>query len=472
MLPVCVEWLSWCVPPEPWHRERVEEEGMSHPLQSPFTRRMAALLLLAMLAAISPRSSGAQAHPAQDAPAKSDSTPQAPAAASPPDANNTSEVSTHDNPATFRVRVNLVLVRVVVRDSQGKVITGLKKEDFQLSDNRKPQVISTFSVETPESHKVAPSTPAEPAAEADGDVSAHAAEVSYYQADLIENKHDSQALAVATEDALSCAFNDDPRMTQQAQQMAQAASARALASGDAQIEYVYRHLEEAMRRLSVMPGQRILALVSPGFIVTTLTLESSDLVDRANRANIVINTIDARGLYAPDLLDAISDPPHDSMRTAGFKSTYRISAQNAQMDILAQLADGTGGTFFHNRNDVDEGLRQAAAAPAVSYLLGFSPQNLKVDGRYHTLKVALTSKQKYAVQARHGYYAPRSIADPVEAAKEEIQEALFSQDEIHDLPVELQTQFFRRDEAQARLAVLTHVDIKGIRFRKTEGRNR
>jgi VWFA-related protein len=297
-------------------------------------------------------------------------------------------------------------------------------------------------------------------------------EVSYYQADLIENKHDSQALAVATEDALSCAFNDDPRMTQQAQQMAQAASARALASGDAQIEYVYRHLEEAMRRLSVMPGQRILALVSPGFIVTTLTLESSDLVDRANRANIVINTIDARGLYAPDLLGDISDPPHDSMRTAGFKSTYRISAQNAQMDILAQLADGTGGTFFHNRNDVDEGLRQAAAAPAVSYLLGFSPQNLKVDGRYHTLKVALTSKQKYVVQARHGYYAPRSIADPVEAAKEEIQEALFSQDEIHDLPVELQTQFFRKDEAQARLAVLTHVDIKGIRFRKTEGRNR
>src|SRR5260370_38889055 len=164
-------------------------------------------------------------------------------------------------------------------------------------------------------------------------------EVSYYQADLIENKHDSQALAVATEDALSCAFNDDPRMTQQAQQMAQAASARALASGDAQIEYVYRHLEEAMRRLSVMPGQRILALVSPGFIVTTLTLESSDLVDRANRANIVINTIDARGLYVPDLLGDISDPPHDSTRTAGIKRTYRISPKNARMEIRTGLAD-------------------------------------------------------------------------------------------------------------------------------------
>ena len=97
---------------------------------------------------------------------------------------------------------------------------------------------------------------------------------------------------------------------------------------------------------------------------------------------------------------------------------------------------------------------------------------MKIDGRYHALKVALTGKQKYAVQARHGYYAPRAIADPAQAAKEEIQEALFSQDEIHDLPVELQTQFFKKDQAQSRLAVLTHVDVKGIRFRKADGRNR
>jgi hypothetical protein len=108
----------------------------------------------------------------------------------------------------------------------------------------------------------------------------------------------------------------------------------------------------------------------------------------------------------------------------------------------------------------------------MSYLLGFSPQNLKPNGAYHTLKVSLTGKQKLNIQARHGYYAPRTITDPVEAAKEEIQEALFSQDEIHDLPVELQTQFFKKDQSEARLAVLTHVDVKGIRFRKADGRNR
>ncbi len=492
---------------------------------------------------------------AQEPPPKSEA--QTPAAQAP--ANEASEVSTRDTAPTFRVRVNLVLVRVVVRDSTGKVVTNLKKEDFQLSDNRKAQVISTFSTESPESHKVAPTTtPAAPNAEegVPGDPAAIAAlpqrfvavvfddldmlmddsvwvrsaatrlfaslaptdrvgiystsgqvtqeftqdhevlqksllavvprplvgsgnglhdcpEVSYYQADQIENRSDTQALAVATEDALQCAFSGDTRMTAQAQALASAASSRALASGDAQTEYVYRHLEEATKRLSAMPGQRVMVLVSPGFIVTSmLSLEGSSLIDRANRSNIVINTIDARGLYTPDLMGDISDPPRDSRRTIGYKASYRIAAQSAQSDILAQFADGTGGTFFHNRNDIDEGLREAAAAPAMSYLLGFSPQNLKINGAYHTLKVTLAGKQKFNIQARHGYYAPRTIADPAEAAKEEIQEALFSQDEIHDLPVELQTQFFKMEPSQARLAVLTHVDVKGIRFRKADGRNR
>jgi VWFA-related protein len=525
---------------------------MEHPLRFPLTRRTFARFLNTLLPALC----AVCLAQAQEAPTKTET--QARAAQAP--ANDTSEVSTRDTPPTFRVRVNLVLVRVVVRDSTGKVVTSLKKEDFQLSDNRKPQVISSFSTETPESHKVPTTTKSpEPNTEANGSGDSAAAiaalpqrfvavvfddtdmliedtvwvrsaatrlfaslaptdrvgiystsgqvtqeftqeheqlqktllgvvprplagsgnglhecpEISFYQADQIENKHDVQALAVAAEDALQCAFQGDSRFAQQAQMLAATASLRALSNGETQTEYVYRHLEEIMKRLAGMPGQRVMVFVSPGFVITAmLNMESSSLIDRANRANVVINTIDARGLYTPDLLGDIGDPPHDSKKTVGIKSLYRVAAQSVQSDVLAQLADGTGGTFFHNRNDIDEGLREATAAPAMSYLLGFSPQNLKINGAYHTLKVALTGKQKFSVQARHGYYAPRTIADPVEAAKEEIQEALFSQDELHDLPVDLQTQFFKKDASQARLAVLTHVDVKGIRFRKAEGRNR
>src|SRR6266446_6476126 len=81
--------------------------------------------------------------PPQDAPAKTDSTAKSPPA---PAATQGEEVSSHDTPTTFKVRVNLVLVR----DSRGKIVPNLKKEDFQLYDNRKVQTISSFSVETPE----------------------------------------------------------------------------------------------------------------------------------------------------------------------------------------------------------------------------------------------------------------------------------------------------------------------------------
>ncbi len=474
-----------------------------------------------------------------------------------------SELTSRDNPATFKVRVNLVLVRVVVRDQQGKIVPNLKTEDFQLLDNRKPQSISSFSVETPETLAPKPGTKSSDADSGDahevpgavetgeasktklpqrfvellfddvhlsqedvtfvrdaatrffgalapsdrvaiyttsgqftqsftGDravmnksllsiVQRHVTggtgfhdcpEVTYYQADLIENRHDSQALAVATEDAVSCAFQGDESKAAQAQQLASVASSRALSRGDAETEYAYRHMEEAMRALAAMPGQRVMVFVSPGFIPTTMQADTSSLIDRANHAGIVINTIDARGLYTPDVMGDIADPPQDSPKTRGFKSSYRVISQSANDQVLDELANGTGGTFFHNRNDVDEGMRQAGAAPALSYLLGFSPQNLKVDGRFHTLRVTLTNKQKYSIQARSGYYAPRSLKDPGEAAKQEIQEAIFSQEEMHDVPVDLQTQFFKKDAASAKLSVLTHFDLKGIHFRKLEGRNK
>ena len=60
---------------------------------------------------------------------------------------NAPEVSTEDTSTTFKVKVNLVEVRVVVRDAQGHAVGNLKQEDFQLLDNGKPQIISRFTVE-------------------------------------------------------------------------------------------------------------------------------------------------------------------------------------------------------------------------------------------------------------------------------------------------------------------------------------
>src|SRR5205085_10290196 len=64
------------------------------------------------------------------------------AAASQPAEKNAPGMSSHDTPATFKAKVNLVLVPAVVRDAQGEAIGNLRHEALQLFDKSKPQLIS------------------------------------------------------------------------------------------------------------------------------------------------------------------------------------------------------------------------------------------------------------------------------------------------------------------------------------------
>jgi hypothetical protein len=150
---------------------------------------------------------------------------------------------------------------------------------------------------------------------------------------------------------------------------------------------------------------------------------------------------------------------------------YATAEASADADIMAILADGTGGSFFQNSNDLEAGFRRVASTPEYSYVLGFSPQNLKLDGSYHNLKVTLKTPEKLNIQARRGYFAPKHAADPAQEAKQEIEDALFSQEEVHSLPVELHTQFFKSSEVDAKLTVVAHIDIRRLRLRKADGRN-
>jgi VWFA-related protein len=296
-------------------------------------------------------------------------------------------------------------------------------------------------------------------------------DVSHYEADQVENKNNTQVLNVIIQETLQCAFGNDPRMLSAATTMAESAARRALTNGDTESEYSYRFMEDVLRKLAGMPGERVMVLVSPGFLLTTQNSQMSGVIDRANRANVVINTIDGRGLYAPDLMGDISQPSSDTFTTVPYKSSYRVSAQTEQSYVLGDLAYGTGGTFFQNSNDLAGGLQLVGAAPEVSYVLGFSPQNQKMDGGFHGLKVSLASKQKYTIQARRGYYAPKKIVDVNQQASEEIQEAVFSRDEIMDLPLQLQTQYFKAASDSAHLSVVSRLELGNVHFRKEEGRN-
>lgn len=284
--------------------------------------------------------------------------------------------------------------------------------------------------------------------------------MTYYEAYQIIEVYDPTALQVATADAAACSGSQ-----QGAAQLAQMAAQREYSAGDSETQFSFRNLDGIIARMRALPGQRIIVMMSPGFFVTPSLHESGDIIDRATKANIVINSIDARGLYTSSAFD-VTQGSMNPLRMQ-FISTEEL----AQSDVMAELADGTGGTFFHNRNDIDQGLLQAAQEPEVSYLLGFTPQNLKLDGKYHHLKVTLTGKQKWNLQARRGYYAPRGDMDREALAKEEIRQAVYSQEELQDLPVDCQTQFFKAGNG-ARLSVVAHITTKDLKFLRAGDRSK
>jgi VWFA-related protein len=308
--------------------------------------------------------------------------------------------------------------------------------------------------------------------------------MTMYMADLIQNHNDPSALQAAIADTIICAsLTADPGSvggrasgpatmagsSQQAAALAQAAVSRALAIGENEAQQAISVLRDVIRRMASTPGQRGMVLISPGFLLTQNSrFDETELLDRAIRANITISTLDARGLYVLD--GAADDPGGKFANTSAARDRYMRESARVDEDVLAELAEGTGGTFVHNSNDFVDGLNRTAAAPEYIYHLGFSPQNLKYDGSFHSVKVSLKAKD-VTMQARRGYYSPKHAADEAEQAKQEIREAIFSRDEVQEFPVSIQTQFFKPTAETARLSILASIDMKLLKFQKSQGRN-
>jgi VWFA-related protein len=305
-------------------------------------------------------------------------------------------------------------------------------------------------------------------------------QITFYQADLIQNRNDTQALAAATADAVACvtAMTGGQGLTQQQLQqqaagMVNSTVAEVYEAGEINTQYAVRRLAEVVRRVSALPGQRSIVLVSPGFLTPTFEYQVSELIDKASHSNIFINTLDARGLYTVDPIGDVTQrvPMRANAATTGLSLQYRLDEQRVQSDVLSDLAYSTGGFYFRNNNDLDAGFRITAAEPEVSYLLAFVPSNLKNDGKFHSVSVKLTTKEKYTVQARRGFFAPKRGETPEQLAKQDIEDALFSQEEQQSLPIQLHLQYYKSDANNAKLSVLAHVDLTKVGFEKSQGRN-
>ena len=380
-----------------------------------------------------------------------------------------------DQPQTpgiaLQVNVNKVLIPVVVRDQQGRSVSGLKKEDFQLFDNNRPRAISAFMVEqngAPQGSaagnaQTASTTSAAPprrfivllfddlhmslvdlenakkagekaldgllegsnqvavlslsgkvasgltrdrakldeailSLKSQGDylhINEACPKIGYFQAWLLEFPQEAAAIRDAARQVMACGASSDPQDAERTARLIAQRIVNVVGRG-----YVnsFSAIDEIVRRMAALPGQRTLILISPGFEIRdpVVSAAESQMINLAAQSNVTISTLSARGLYT-------------TSQTAGndFSSKYSILDLSWTESSLSDLADGTGGTFIHNSNDLEAGFKSLADAPETVYLLELSLDNVKPDVTFHRLKVKV-NRDRLQLQARRGYLMPKA----------------------------------------------------------------
>ena len=239
--------------------------------------------------------------------------------------------------------------------------------------------------------------------------------ISDYEAYLIANRLDPEALNTLVERLLDCMCPPprDPSICPNPEDL------KGIVEGDAKSlwqvqkdasQHLLAALDLAVQALETMPGRRVLVLSSSGFLSGDLERDMDRVIDNALHGGVVINALSAKGLYADSPDGNLSEQRLDGTRSvSAARSRYETQEFSARMEAengaMTNLADSTGGRLFKNNNDFLRGLN-GLAGPEVGYVLAFSPDPLKHDGKFHKLKVEIKAHDKVSVYARKGYFAP------------------------------------------------------------------
>ena len=191
-------------------------------------------------------------------------------------------------------------------------------------------------------------------------------------------------------------------------------------------------LQDITDALRAWKGRKTLVLFSEGFPVRNPREEQLggpldqvygrgdevlDAVDRltdlANRASVVIHTLDPRGLFSAGISAADSVP---LASPADFSSLLqdRHAALHASQASLAYLAEQTGGLAVVNNNDVGAGVASILSGSRGYYLVGYEPGRATFGGgrpRFHQLKVRV-KRRGLKVRSRKGFFGVSDEALP------------------------------------------------------------
>jgi hypothetical protein len=143
--------------------------------------------------------------------------------------------------------------------------------------------------------------------------------------------------------------------------------------------------------------------------------------------------------------------------------------EDAKVDGLAMLASATGGSFFHSNNNLALGLNRLGALPEVLYVLGFHPSETVSDGKYHALKVRLTSGRHGSVEARTGYYPPEKELPADRDRRLDRDRILMGRDAPSDVPARIVAESVPSDAGPS-VVTRVWIDVGRLNFETKKDR--
>ena len=232
-------------------------------------------------------------------------------------------------------------------------------------------------------------------------------------------------------------------------------------------------IRSTVARLAQVQGERILIMASAGFLSGELGATQDDIVALALHAQVVVNAIDDKGLFAEAPgrpLDEVQTSQRLPISTMIFESSTVGAKVQAGDAAMAYLAESTGGLFFHDNNDLDFGFYRLGIVPEVRYELGFSAEDTKPDGSFHPLKVQVAKGNHYSVESRAGYFAPTLEESQRKAPEQKLDREVSTVDSLAGIPANVTWRLQGESTGENDLLVTVHVELKALQFQKQKDR--
>jgi len=297
---------------------------------------------------------------------------------------------------SISVESNLVALDVLVTDEDGNVLGGLKKENFRILDNGKPQVITQFE------------STADPITivilmEYSGlayDYFAYKA--AYWGSGFLDHLDSKDWVALVTYDMRSTIQVDFTHSKVEIRDALSALSYPGFSEAN-----LFDAIAFTLEKLEHVKGKKSILLITTG--IDTFSQNTLDQIMQKLKENDVM--IFCVGVAEGEFMTA-------EMRRGGPSISY-LQAKN-QLDTFARL---TGGIAYFPRfeGEIPDIFRSVVGFLRSEYEIGFSPAKASLDGKYHKLKVEIVAPdgrplkvinkqgktRKVVVFAREGYMATK-----------------------------------------------------------------